>query len=108
MLILLDQGTPVPVRRFLTQHTVRTATEQGWATLANGELLTAAEAEGFDVFVTTDKNLPFQQNLAGRRIAVVVIGYAQWPGLEPHVALVAAAIDRAIGGSYELVEIPTS
>ena len=63
MLILLDQGTPVPIRRFLTQHTVRTATEQGWATLANGELLTAAEAEGFDVFVTTDKNLPFQQNL---------------------------------------------
>lgn len=107
MLILLDQGTPVPIRRFLTQHTVRTATQQGWATLTNGELLAAAEAEGFDVFVTTDKNLPYQQNLTGRRIAIVVIGYAQWPGLEPHVALVVAAIDRAVAGGYEAVDIPS-
>jgi len=79
---------------------------QGWATLTNGDLLAAAEAEGFDVLVTTDKNLPCQQNLTGRRLAVVVIGHAQWPGLEPHVALVAAAIDRAVAGSYEVVEIP--
>jgi len=106
MLILLDQGTPVPIRRFLTLHTVRTATQQGWATLTNGDLLAAAEPEGFDVLVTTDKNLPYQQNLTGRRLAVVVIGHAQWPGLEPHVALVAAAIDRAVAGSYEVVEIP--
>jgi hypothetical protein len=106
MLILLDQGTPVPIRRFLTRHTVRTTTQQGWATLANGDLLAAAEAAGFDVFVTTDKNLPHQQNLTGRRIAIVVIGYAQWPGLEPHVALVVAAIERAIAGGYEVVDIP--
>jgi hypothetical protein len=54
--------------------------------------------------VTTDKNLPYQQNLMGRRVAV--IGYAQWPGLEPHVPLVVAAIDRAVAGGYEVVEIP--
>jgi hypothetical protein len=106
MLVLLDQGTPAPLRRHLRHHIVKTATQQGWDTLANGELLAAAEAEKFDVFVTTDKNLRYQQNLAGRRIAIVVIAHAQWPGLEPHVELVVAAIDRIIPGSYEEVEIP--
>jgi putative NIF3 family GTP cyclohydrolase 1 type 2 len=106
MLVLLDQGAPAPLRRHLSHHTVKTATQQGWATLANGDLLTAAEAQGFDVFVTTDKNLRHQQNLASRRIAIVVITHAQWPGLEPHVALVVAAIDKATPGTYEIVEIP--
>lgn len=58
MLILLDQGTPVPLRSFLKPHTVKTAAEQGWSALSNGELLRAAEAEGFDVLLTTDKKLP--------------------------------------------------
>jgi hypothetical protein len=58
MLILFDQGTPVPLRRFLAGHTVKTAAEQGWSTLANGSLLDAAEAAKFEVLVTTDKNLP--------------------------------------------------
>lgn len=83
MRVLLDQGTPVPLRQYLSHHTVRTAYQEGGATLANGDLLTAAEAAGFEVFVTTDKNLRFQQDLSKRRIAVVVIGHAQWPGLEP-------------------------
>jgi putative NIF3 family GTP cyclohydrolase 1 type 2 len=106
MLVLLDQGAPAPLRRHLSHHIVKTATQQGWATLANGDLLTAAEAEGFDVFVTTDRNLRYQQNLTSRRIAIVVIAHAQWPGLEPHVALVVAAIDNAIPGTYAVVEIP--
>jgi hypothetical protein len=57
MLILFDQGTPVPLRRFLAGHTVKTAAEQGWSTLANGSLLDAAEAAKFEVLVTTDKIL---------------------------------------------------
>jgi hypothetical protein len=60
MLVLLDQGTPVPLRGHLTHHTVRTTFEHGWHTLANGELLVAAEREGYEVFVTTDKNLRHQ------------------------------------------------
>lgn len=56
MLVLLDHGTPVLVARYLPHHTVRTASQQGWATLGNGELLAVAETDGFDVFVTTDKN----------------------------------------------------
>ena len=55
MLILFDQGTPVPLRPFLPGHTVKTAAEQGWSTLSNGDLLRAAEAAGFDVLLTTDK-----------------------------------------------------
>ena len=106
MRVLLDQGTPVPLKQYLLNHTVRTAFQEGWATLANGELLTAAEAAGFEVFVTTDKNLRHQQDLSKRRIAVVVIGQAQWPRLEPHVHRVVASVDRAVEGSYDEVEIP--
>ena len=104
--MLRDQGAPAPVRRYPANHTVRTTVKQGWATLGNGELLEAAEAAGFGVFVTTDKNLRHQQNLAGRQIAIVVIGLAQWPGLEPHVARVVAAVDAATPGSYTEVAIP--
>jgi len=108
MPVLLDQGTPVPVARHLPHHTVRTASQQGWATLGNGELLAAAETDGFDVFVTTDKNLRYQQDLSARRIAIVVVMHAQWPGLQPHVDLVASAVDHAKPGSYTEVEIPAS
>jgi hypothetical protein len=104
--VLLDQGTPAPIARYLSKHTVRTAHQQGWATLGNGELLTVAETDGFEVFVTTDKNLRYQQSLSARRIAVVVVMHAQWPALEPYVDRLAAAIDDAKPGSYAEVEIP--
>ena len=73
MRVLLDQATPVPIREFLIGHTVRTAAQENWDTLNNGDLLTAAEHAGFEIFLTTDKNLQYQQNLAGRAIAIVVI-----------------------------------
>jgi hypothetical protein len=85
MLILFDQGTPLPLRAFLIEHTVKTAAEQGWSTLANGKLLDAAEAAGFEVLVTTDKNLPHQQNLALCKLAIVVLGNAQWPVLRLNI-----------------------
>ena len=106
MLILFDQGTPVPLRAFLKGHTVKTAAEQRWSTLENGDLLDAAEAAGFEVLLTTDKNLPHQQNLTGRKIAIVVIGMAQWPGLKAHVGLVADAVNAATPGSCVIVNIP--
>jgi hypothetical protein len=106
MLILFDQGTPVPLRAFLIGHTVKTAAEQGWSTLANGKLLDAAEAAGFEVLVTTDKNLPHQQNLALRGLAVVVLGNAQWPVLKLHVQLAVDAINSAKPGSSTVVDIP--
>jgi len=108
MLILFDQGTPVPLRPFLTGHTVKTAAQQGWSTLSNGDLLQAAEAEGFDVFLTTDKNLAFQQRLEGRKIAMVVLGNPQWPVARLHVESIVAAVNSAIPGSYKVVEIPAT
>ena len=108
MRVLLDQGTPAPLRKHLPNHTVRTAAQQGWATLGNGELLSAAEAASFHVFVTTDKNLRHQQNLTERNIAIVVIGRAQWPGIERHVDRVVAAVDAAAPGSFTEVEIPAT
>ena len=67
MRIIFDQATPVPIRPYLEGHTVCTAAQQGWDKLRNGELLTAAEAAGFDLLLTTDKNIRYQQNLAGRQ-----------------------------------------
>jgi len=106
MRVLFDQGTPVPIRRFLTNHSVRTAAEQEWTTLENGQLLDAAEASGFDVLLTTDKNIRHQQNLADRRIAIVVLGEPSWPILRNHVQRVVTAVDAATPGSYTEVEIP--
>jgi hypothetical protein len=73
MLIIFDQATPLPIRSYLKQPTVRTAAQQGWNKLNNGDLLTAAEEAGFDILLTTDKNIRYQQNLAGRKLAIVVL-----------------------------------
>jgi hypothetical protein len=106
MLVLFDQGTPVPIRPFLKEHTVQTASERGWETLQNGELLKAAEAAGFNVLVTPDKNIRYQQNLTVHRIALVVLGNPQWPMLRLHIERVVAAVNAARPGSYTEVEIP--
>ena len=84
----------------------RTAAQEGWDKLVNGELLKAAEAAGFDLFLTPDKNIRYQQNIAGRKIAIVVLGYAQWPQLKPHVQLVVEAVRAASPGTYIEVDIP--
>ena len=106
MLVLLDQGTPVPLRSFLKGHTVKTAAQQPWSTLANGDLLPAAEAGGFDVLLTTDKNLVYQQSLEDRRIAIVVLGNPQWPVARLHVRSIIAAVNAATPGSDMVVNVP--
>ena len=108
MLVLFDQGTPVPIRAFLKEHTVQTTAQRGWDTLKNGELLKAAEDAGFDVLVTPDKNIRYQQNLTVRKIALVVLGNPQWPVLRLHVERVVIAVNNAKQGSYTEVEIPES
>jgi hypothetical protein len=105
MLVLFDQGTPVPLRQFLSAHTVRTAAEQHWATLENGALLDAAEAAGFEVLLTTDKNMRYQQSLTGRRIAVVILGQARWPVVRRHVQRVVDALLTAKPGTFVEVDI---
>jgi hypothetical protein len=108
MRVLFDHGTPRGIKRFLTGHTVREAFQEGWHTISNGDLLTAAEQAGFDVLLTTDKNIRYQQNLSSRKIAIVVLERSRWPLVKPRVAEIAAAVDAATLGSYEEVEIPES
>jgi hypothetical protein len=108
MLILFDQGTPVAIRHSLPEHTVKTAREQGWSTLLNGELLRVAEEAGFDALLTTDTNLPFQQNLKGFKLAVVVLGQNRWKLIRPMLPQIAAAIASAKPGTCSVVAIPGS
>src|SRR5580658_142268 len=99
MLILFDNGTPAPLRYALKDHVVVEAVERGWDRLANGELIAAAEAAGFELLLTTDKNMRYQQNLRGRRIAFVIIGNQQWPILRRYVDRVVAAVSAVAPGS---------
>ena len=100
MRILFDQGTPLPLRRPLISHDVETTWQRGWSELSNGDLLTAAEAAGFDLLITTDQNLRYQQNLSGRRIAILVLTIANWPVLQPHATSIAAIVDVMQPGEY--------
>jgi hypothetical protein len=106
MRVLFDQGVPLPLRRYLDTHVVRLAEEEGWARLANGSLLTVAEEAGFDLLLTTDKNMSYQQNLSGRKIAIRVLGLQQWPALRPHVPLVLQALEEVTPGSFAEIEMP--
>jgi len=104
--ILFDQGTPVPLRLSLTQHEVATAYERGWSDLTNSDLLDAAERDGFELLVTTDTNLKHQQNLAPRRIAIVVLTSTSWPRIQRALSAVIAAINGAAAGTYTEVDLP--
>jgi len=99
MRIIFDQGTPAPLRRALSGHTVATAFELGWSDLANGDLLQQAEAQ-FDLLITTDQNLRHQQNLAGRRLAILVLPTTSWPKIRQHEAEVLTAVDTIRPGEY--------
>jgi predicted nuclease of predicted toxin-antitoxin system len=107
MRVLFDQATPVQIRRFLVGHSVRTAAQQAWDRFRNGDLLTVAERAGFDVLVTPDQSMRSQQNLTGRRLAIVVLGSGRWPIIRPCVPQIVAAVNAATPGSYIEVEIPT-
>ena len=106
MRVLFDQATPVPIRPYLEGHTVSTAFQQGWDKLKNGELLVAAEHAAFALFLTTDKNIRYQQNLTDRKIAIVVLGQQQWPHVKPYIQRVVDAVNAATPGSFAEVNIP--
>ena len=100
---ILHQGTPVPLRGLLIDHEVSTAFEMGWCELDNGDLLAAAETS-FDAFVTTDQSLRHQQNLSGRRIAILVLRTTSWPRIQKQSGLVVKALEALqAGDSVELV-----
>ena len=105
MLVLFDQGTPAPLRHALAGHLVETAYERSWSSLKNGELIAAAESAGFEVFVTTDKNLKYQQNLVNRSMAIVVLQTTSWPRIQRALPRVVAAVEAASRGSYHEVSV---
>ena len=104
--ILLDQNAPFGLRQVLTGHDVRTAYEMGWDALANGILLAAAEQAGFDIMVTSDQNIGHQQNLTGRRIALVVLTTNHWLTVRSAADAVLAACLAAGPGTYSVVNLP--
>ncbi len=105
MLVLFDHSTPSPLASCLTGHTIVEARERGWDRLSNGDLLDEAEHAGFDVLLTADKNMRYQQNLKGRRIALVVLSTPQWPVVRTHIERIAAAVNAATPGSYIEVDL---
>ena len=105
MRILFDQGTPANIRRYLEGHQVKTAYQMGWSMLKNGDLLRQAEEERFDLLLTSDQNMAYQQTLAGRKIAIVVLGKNRWSLVRRVLPEIVKAVNEAETGSYTLVEI---
>jgi hypothetical protein len=106
MRILFDHGTPSGIARSLAGHEVTEAIERAWDRISNGELLAAAEAAGFELLLTTDKNIRYQQNLTGRKIAIVVLGNSAWRLVRNHLDRIVVSVNEATPGSYVEVAIP--
>lgn len=104
MRILFDQGTPLPLKAHLLKHTVTTVYELGWSSLKNGELLAAAEG-AFDVFITTDQQIRYQQNLAGRELAILVLLTTSWPRIKTCIPQIQDAVDKMTPGEYFEISI---
>ncbi len=104
MKILFDHGTPAPLRMHLPDHTVDRSAEIGWELLENGELIRMAEQQGYEVIVTTDQNMRYQQNLAGKRIAIVVLMGTAWPRVRLRTEEIRTAIENCHSG--EFAEVP--
>ena len=102
---MFDNGTPAPLRRHLGDHTVHTAARLGWATLPNGDLLDRAEEAGYEVLITTDQSMKYQQNLAGRRIGIVVLMDSRWPYVRLRTADIRSAINAVQLGEVREVRI---
>ena len=106
MKILFDHGVPKPIARSLTGHEVTYARRIGWHEMGNGELIQQAEEAGYEVLLSADKNIRYQQNLTGRKIALVVLGNSQWPLVRLHLDKIAAAVNACTPGSYTEIVVP--
>lgn len=103
---LFDHGVPVPLREELEFAVVATAFELGWHTLRNGELISRADNSGFDLILTTDKNLRYQQNITGRKIAIVVLSTISWPRIRNCTALLREKLHQCVPGQFLEISVP--
>lgn len=106
MKIILDESVPQKLRLLIDGHSVVTAAFQGWSGLKNGPLLTAAEEAGFELFITADQEISYQQNLSGRKLATLVLSTNNWDRIKSGIAQILAAIENVKPGTYAEVEIP--
>lgn len=104
MKVLLDENLSPQLRHALTGHEAVTTVYAGWSGFKNGDLLSIAERTGYNVFLTADQNLSYQQNLDQRRIAIVVLSAHSWKIIKHHLPAIRAAVDAAQPGSFRLVE----
>lgn len=104
MRVLLDECVPVQIRAALEGHEVTTVQQMGWSGIGNGELLALAEQAGFDLFIVADKNLRYQQILAGRRMSILELWTNHRPTLEKHFARISAAAAKPAPGGYFTLE----
>jgi predicted nuclease of predicted toxin-antitoxin system len=105
MRILFDQGTPEPLRYHLIGHQVATVFELGWSELTNGELLARAEKSN-DLLITTDQQMRYQQNLAGRELAIVVLMTTSWPRIEASIEKVVRTVNEIRHSAYLEINVP--
>ena len=107
MKVLLDECSPAPLKRELKNVDVYTVEEAGMKGLSNGDLIAAAEGK-FDVIITADKNLRYQQNLKGREIAIIELPTNSWPKLKAMMALLESTVLHCQPGDYLTIEPNTS
>jgi predicted nuclease of predicted toxin-antitoxin system len=103
--VLVDECVPLKLVRLLSGHEFATALEKGWGSFKNGRLLALAEPD-FDLFLTCDRNIRYQQNLKGRKIAILMLSTNHWPTLKMKVALVQAALDEVRPREFVRLEMP--
>jgi predicted nuclease of predicted toxin-antitoxin system len=103
--ILLDECVPWPMHKLLSGHSCSTVQEKGWGGIKNGELLQHAEGE-FDLFITSDQNIRYQQNLAGRRIAILELSTNDINRIEAASTLIEDAIEEIQPNEFRVLTIP--
>ncbi len=106
MLILFDHCTPMPLRRHLPGHTVHAAYDMGWHTISNGRLIAQAEAAGYELLISGDQGIYYQQNLGNANLAIITLSENRWPQVRLKVNEIREAVDRILPGEFVEVEIP--
>jgi hypothetical protein len=106
--VLLDEGVPIGVRWLVVGFPVDSAAELGWAGLANGDLIEAAEQAGYDVLITADQNISYQQNMTGRRLALIVLMTNHWDTIRDNAEGILPAVEAATVGSFATIGFPKS
>ncbi len=106
MRILLDHNVPRPLKNNLPGHDTDTAADRGWQELNNGELLDQAETDGYELFLTSDRRIPFQQNLTRRNISVLILTTNSWPRLRQRLNDINEAVEAMRHNQLSQLDIP--